>query len=117
MAIHDWKETSCTSWDTKHVMVQDGKVAVITRARTHTWDRVLGVKNEAGEIVEVPETEDREEPLVVRHYRTSFPDDEGKQVPQTDEEWHANIKREIAADLGDLNKVEPEEQNITAKVA
>ena len=52
----------------------------------------------------------------VRHYRTSFPDATGKQVAQTDTQWHANIQREIAADLSDMNRVEAEEQDITAKV-
>lgn len=121
MAVKDWEETACTPWGTKGVTAQ-GDMATITRARTHTWERVVGKWEPTGdmgednkpimEIVEYPETELREETSMVKHYRTEF---DGNL--QTVTAWHKNIKREIVADLGDLNRVEATEQDITAKVA
>ena len=74
-------------------------------------------KGDICEIVYSETTKDEDEKDVVetrtvKHQRTSFG---GKQ--QTVAQWHANIKREIAADLSDLNKAEPTEMDITSKVS
>lgn len=44
---------------------------------------------------------------LVKHYKSSS---------QTNPRWYANIRREIAADLSDLNKTEPAEVDITSQV-
>jgi len=65
---------------------QMGDKAKITYSRTVTVD-----------------DEEVEEVYTVRHERASF-----SGVEQTVDEWKANIRREISADLSDMNKEESE---------
>ncbi len=119
--LTDWTLASSTPWA---LQAEGGAMAVddlanITYARTHTYTRTVHQRDEDGELVldesgnpvEVDETKDEAETRTTRHQRTSF---DGK--AQTDSKWHANMKREIAADLADLNRAENTGVDITSKV-
>lgn len=119
--LTDWTLTSSTPWA---LQAEGGAIAVgdranITYARTHTYTRTVHQRDEDGALVldgngnpiEVAETKDEAEARTTRHERTSF---DG--AAQTDSKWHANMKREIAADLADLNRAEVAGVDITSKV-
>ena len=126
--------------------VVQGDVCHITYSCTSVYERVVvkpkltqaGEPYKSGETIEVPETEDRVETYKVTHERSSFGtyedvpalDKDGKtisgktvsqlvadsMVAQTDDEWYANIRGEIKANLGGYNKELPVEIDITASM-
>ena len=119
--LTDWTLTSSTPWalQAEGGAIVVGDIANLTYARTHTYNRTVHQKDEDGKLVldgngnpvEVTETKDEAETRTSRHERTSF-DGEA----QTDSKWHANMKREIAADLADLNRTEDAGVDITSEV-
>ena len=119
--LTDWTLTSSAPWalQAEGGAMVVGDLANITYARTHTYTRTVHQRDAAGELVldgneipvEVAETREEAETRTTRHQRTSF---DGK--AQTDSKWHANMKREIAADLADLNRAENTGVDITSKV-
>ena len=106
-----------------------GDTAKITYTRTKSYIRTVHERDED----EVDETKDEVETRVVKHQRSSFPDweldaagelvrdAEGDPIntgdkPQTDREWHANMRREIGADLSELNRVDEAKVDITQRI-
>ena len=119
--LTDWAESGITPWalQAEGGVMDTGDTAKITYTRTKTYTRTVHQRDDAGELVldengnpiEVDETKEEAETRTTRHQRTSF---DGE--VQTDSKWHANMKREIAADLADLNRAENAGVDITSEV-
>lgn len=119
--LTDWTLTSSTPWALQAAggAMVVGDLATITYARTHTYTRTVHQRDENGVLVldenenpvEVDETKDEPETQTTKHQRASFGGN-----AQTNTKWHANIKREIAADLADLNKAASTGVDITNAV-
>jgi len=117
--LTDWTLTNSTPWalqaDGGAIVL--GNVATIIYARTHTYTRTVHQRDDNGDLVldgngdpvEVAETKDEAETHTTKHQRTSFGG-----TTQTNTKWYANIKREITADLTDLNKAENTGVDITS---
>ena len=119
--MNNWILTSSTPWALQAVggAVVVGDLATITYVRAHTYTKTVQQMGEDGAVVldenqdpvEITETKEEPEIRVTKHQRASFGGN-----AQTNTKWHANIKREIAADLVDLNKSENVGVDITSAV-
>lgn len=119
--VTDWELTGTSPWvlQTEGGAVIVGDTATIIYVRNHSYTRVVHTTGLDGKYLvgpdgnrfEAEETKEEPETQQVKHQRTSFGGE-----PQTDPEWHANIGREIAADLSDLNKESENKVDITATV-
>ena len=116
--LTDWTLTSSTPWALQPVggAMAVGDVATIIYTRTHNYTRTVHQRDEDGKLIlggdenpiEVDETSEEAETRTTRHQRAVF---DGK--AQTNSKWHANMKREITADLANLNKAETTGVDIT----
>ncbi|MBC8280234.1 MAG: hypothetical protein H8E48_05560 [Chloroflexi bacterium] len=119
--LTDWTLTSSAPWalQAEGGAMVIGDTANITYVRDHTYTRTVHQLDEAGELVldengdpvEIFETKDEAETRTTKHQRASFGGN-----AQTNTKWHANIKREIAADLADMNKSQNTGVDITNAV-